>query len=51
MAYGAASSATQEKAARVSVLVDESGKVMKVYEADDAAGHAEAVLADLSALS
>jgi len=47
MAWGAASTATQEKAARVSVLVGPDGKVLKTYPSPDPAAHAAQVLADL----
>lgn len=48
MAYGAAESANQEKATRVSVLVGPDGKVVKTYTVEDAPAHPEAVLADIS---
>ncbi len=47
MAYGAADSADQEKAARVSILVDGDGNVVKTYDVEDAPAHADAVLSDL----
>ncbi len=47
MAYGAADSADQEKASRVSVLVGPDGKVVKTYTVEDAEGHSAAVLADI----
>jgi peroxiredoxin len=47
MAYGAASSADQEKATRISVLIGSDGKVAKTYEVEDAPGHADAVLGDV----
>ncbi len=47
MAYGAAESADQEKATRVSVLVGPDGKVVKTYNVDDAPSHPDAVLADI----
>ncbi len=47
MAYGAAKSADQEKATRVSVLVGPDGKVVKTYAAPDAEGHPAEALADL----
>lgn len=47
MAYGAAESADQERATRVSVLVAPDGKVVKTYEVSDAEGHAQAALADI----
>lgn len=47
MAYGAAEDAQQEKASRISVLVDPNGKVVKTYTPADAAAHADEVLADL----
>ena len=38
--YGAASSSDQEKATRISILVDSDGVVLKTYEVKDAADHA-----------
>lgn len=48
MAYGAAASADQERATRVSVLVGPDGKVMKTYATPDAEGHPAEALVDLS---
>ena len=45
--YGAASSPDQEKATRVSILVDTDGIIIKTFEVDDAPGHAGAVLAEI----
>lgn len=36
---------------RLTFLIDPEGKVRKVYEVTDTAGHAEAVLADITSLS
>ena len=47
MAYGAAASADQEKATRISVLVGPDGKVRRTYAAVDAEGHPGEALADL----
>jgi len=46
MAYGAAKSADQEKATRVSVLVGPDGKVVKTYATPDAERHPAEALAD-----
>ena len=48
LAYGAAADAAQEKAARLSFLIDGAGTIVKVYEGFDIEGHAEAVLGDLA---
>jgi peroxiredoxin len=48
MAYGAAASADQEKATRVSVLVGPDGRVVKTYATPDAEGHPAEALADLA---
>jgi peroxiredoxin len=48
MAYGAAESADQERATRISVLVGADGKVAKTYEVSEAEAHPGAVLADIS---
>ena len=48
MAYGAAESADQEKATRVSVLVGGDGKVVRRYAVSDAEAHPAEALADLS---
>lgn len=45
--YGAASSSDQEKATRISILVDTDGVVLKTYEVKDAADHASIALADI----
>lgn len=42
--YGAAESATQEKAARVSILIDADGRVRRVYGSVDPAQHVAQVL-------
>ena len=47
LAYGAADSADQEKARRMSVLVGPDGNVVKVYPAPDVELHAREVLDDL----
>ncbi len=47
MAYGAAESADQERATRMSVLIGPDGKVIKTYPQPDAAKHPAEVLADL----
>ena len=47
LAWGAATSADQEKAARISVLIGVDGRVEKVYPKPDPAAHAAEVLADL----
>jgi peroxiredoxin len=47
LAWGAATSADQEKAARVSVLIGAHGTVMKTYPSPDPSGHAQEVLDDL----
>jgi peroxiredoxin len=47
LAWGAAASADQAKAARVSVLVGPDGTVVKSYPSPDPTGHAAEVLADL----
>jgi peroxiredoxin len=48
MAYGAAESADQEKATRISIHVGPDGVVRKTYESFDAAAHANDALADFS---
>lgn len=48
MAYGAAQSADQEKATRMSVLVGPDGKVVRTYATPDAEGHPAEALADLA---
>ncbi len=47
LAYGAAESADQERATRVSVLVGPDGKVRKTYEVSEAEAHAREALADI----
>ena len=47
IAYGAASSPDQEKATRISILVDTDGVIGKTFEVEDALGHPSAVLADI----
>ena len=48
MAYGAAQSADQEKATRVSVLLGPDGNVVRTYATPDAEGHPAEALADLA---
>jgi peroxiredoxin len=48
MAYGAAESADQEKATRISVLVGPDGKVAKTYATPVADEHPAEALGDLS---
>ena len=45
--YGAAQDSLAPKAARISVLIDPAGIIVRVYEGFDAATHADDVLADL----
>ena len=47
MAYGAAESAAQEKATRISVLVGPDGKIVRTYAKPDPATHPLNVLMDL----
>ena len=47
LAWGAAESADQEKAKRISVLVGPDGNVVKVFPAPDVETHALEVLDDL----
>ena len=47
MAYGAAESADQERATRISVLVGTDGKVVKTYEVSEAEAHPGTALADI----
>jgi len=49
LAYGAAESADQEKATRMSVLVGPDGNVVKVYPSPDVERHALEVLDDIGA--
>jgi peroxiredoxin len=48
LAYGAAESADQERATRISVLVGPDGKVLKTYEDMNAEAHPGDALADLA---
>ncbi len=48
MAYGAAESADQEKATRMSVLIGPDGKVVKTYAKPDPERHPAEILMDLS---
>ena len=48
MIYGAATSADQEKATRISIHVGPDGVVKKTYEDFDAAAHANDALADFN---
>jgi len=48
MAYGAAETADQERASRLSILIGPDGRVERVYENPDVSVHAEQVLADLA---
>lgn len=47
MAFGAAESADQEKATRISILVGPDGKVVKTYDAPVADEHPSEALCDL----
>lgn len=47
MAYGAAESADQERATRISVLVGPDGKVLKTYAVSEAEAHTHEALADI----
>jgi peroxiredoxin len=47
MAYGAAESADQERATRVSILIGPDGKIVKTYAVSEAEAHPGAVLADI----
>ena len=47
LAYGAAESADQERATRISILVGADGKVLKTYEVSEAEAHPGAVLSDI----
>lgn len=47
MAYGAAESADQERATRVSILIGPDGKIVKTYAVSEAEAHPGVVLADL----
>ncbi len=48
MAYGAALSADQERATRLSVLISPDGKIRKIYLDPDAGTHPDEVLLDLN---
>tara|TARA_A100000164_G_C21338163_1_gene509736 strand:- start:35 stop:181 length:147 start_codon:yes stop_codon:yes gene_type:complete len=48
MAYGAALSADQERATRLSVLISPDGKIRKIYLDPDAGTHPNEVLLDLN---
>lgn len=50
LAYGAADSAQQEKAARVSVLIAHDARVIASYESFEPASHADRVIMDLDRL-
>jgi len=47
MAYGAAESADQERAKRMSFLIGPDGKIARVYETPEATPHPGEVLNDL----
>ena len=47
MAFGAAESAEQEKATRISILVGPDGKVVKTYDTPVADEHPSEALCDL----
>ncbi len=47
MSYGAAESADQERATRVSVLIGPDGKIAKTYAVSDAEAHPSEALADI----
>jgi len=47
IAYGAAQDRTASSAKRVSYLIDEEGKIAKVYPKVDVSKHPEEVLADV----
>ena len=48
ISYGAAESADQEKATRISIHIGPDGVVKKTYESFDAAAHANDALADFT---
>ena len=50
MAYGAAASADQGYAKRVSYLIGDDGKILLAYPKVDPKGHLDQVLSDLKAL-
>ncbi len=47
LAYGAAQSADQERATRVSVLIGGDGQIVSACEVSDAEGHPAAALAEI----
>ena len=47
MAYGACDSPTADHAKRISVLIDEQGKIARVYESVNPREHPAQVLADV----
>jgi len=47
MAYGACEDYEAGNAKRISILIDEEGKVAKIYDPVDAAAHPDQVMADL----
>jgi peroxiredoxin Q/BCP len=47
MAYGACNNPQARHAARISVLIDESGKIARIYTQVNPRDHASQVLADL----
>jgi len=47
MAYGACANAQARHAARISVLIDEQGKISRIYDKVNPRDHAGQVLADL----
>jgi peroxiredoxin len=51
MAYGACDSPTAEYARRISYLIDEQGKILRVYDPVRPAEHPGQVLTDLDALA
>ena len=48
ISYGAAGSSEQERPTRLSVLIGEDGKVIKIYEDFEVVSHPEEILSDLS---
>lgn len=48
LAYGAARTADEGHAKRISYVIDEEGKILHAYAKVDPAGHLDSVLADLS---
>jgi peroxiredoxin Q/BCP len=51
MAYGACDSPDAGHARRISILIDEAGKVLRIYDPVRPAEHPHQVLADLDALA